>query len=93
MIVRALEKLRTHPNSKLPPGTNRCLCASCGVYFGGVTSYAMHRVGPADDRSCLAPGDVRDNQLRPLLKLNKFGYWVRIDHPGQRQQPIVRVAA
>jgi len=93
MIVHASEKLRTNPDSKLPPGTNRCLCASCGGYFGGVTSFDMHRVGPADDRSCLAPSDVRDRQKQPLLRLSNLGYWVRIRKPIHLQQPAVPVAA
>ena len=81
------------PDSKLQFGTNRCLCAACGHYFGGVTSFDMHRVGPADNRSCLAPCGVRDKQKQPLLQLNDRGYWVRIDRPIHLQQPAVRVAA
>ena len=93
MIVHASEKLRTNPKPKLPPGTNRCLCASCGAYFGGVSAFDMHRVGPAADRSCLPPGAVRDKQERSLLWLNKYGYWVRNKKPIHLQRPVVREAA
>ena len=62
---------------KLPPGRNFCRCAACGSYFGGVQAFDAHRVGPARDRGCLPPGEVRDKHGRPLLKLNLRGYWVR----------------
>ena len=62
---------------KLPPGRNFCKCPACGIYFGGVQTFEAHRVGPARDRGCLPPGEVRDKHNRPLLKLNLKGYWVR----------------
>ncbi len=93
MTIHLSNKLRTNPKLKLPPGTNRCLCASCGHYFGGVTAFDMHRVGPASERACLAPGGVSDGHNRPLLKLNKYGYWVRIDIPIHSHKPAVRKAA
>ena len=85
--------LRKSTNPKLPPATNRCLCALCGHYFGGAYAFEKHRVGPAANRSCLDPGAVRDKQNQLLLRLNKFGYWVRIDKPVHMRQPVVQVAA
>ena len=76
---------------KLPAGTNRCQCAACGEYFGGVRAFEVHRVGPTDDRACLAPAGMRDRQLRPLLRLNSRGYLVRIfDDVGR---PPLRAAS
>ena len=92
MIVHASEKLRIHPDPKLPPGTNYCLCPSCGHYFGGVTAFDMH-LGPASDRACLAPGGMSDSHKQPLLRLSNRGYWVRIRQPIHLQQPPVPVAA
>ena len=60
----------------LPIGSNRCLCAACGEYFGGVTAFDMHRIGPAHDRRCKAPAQVSDSKGKPLLKVSKYGYWV-----------------
>ena len=62
---------------KLKPGTNFCKCSACGMYFGGVTAFDLHRVGVYTDRSCLAPSDVRDKKNRPVLRLNDRGYWIR----------------
>ena len=92
MIVHSSEKLRTHPDSKLPPGTNYCLCPSCGAFFGGVRAFELHRVGPTNDRSCLAPGGVPDSHKQPLLRLSNRGYWGRIRQPIHLQQPAVSVA-
>lgn len=61
----------------LPPGSNFCQCAACGEYFGGVKAFELHRVGPATDRSCLAPSVVSDRKNRLLLRKNERGYWVR----------------
>ena len=63
-------------DKKLPPGTNYCKCSACGEYFGGVRGFELHRVGPADERSCLPPARVSDSKNRPLLKRNNKGYWV-----------------
>lgn len=62
---------------KLPPGSNKCRCAPCGEYFGGVRAFDIHRSGPGGDRRCLAPSGMSDRQGRPLLTLNAKGYWVR----------------
>ena len=87
--------LRKSTEPQLPPGTNRCQCASCGHYFGGVRAFEKHRVrvGPAVDRACLDPGGVSDSHKQPLLRLTEQGYWVRIDWPVHLRQPVVRVAA
>ncbi len=77
----------TQTDTKLPAGTNRCKCASCGEYFGGVRAFEVHRVGPTDDRSCLAPAGMRDRHLRPLLRLNSRGYLVRI-FEGCERSPL-----
>lgn len=54
------------PDSRLPPGTNRCRCAGCGRYFGGVNGFERHRVS----FNCIDPASVG-------LVLNSRGYWVR----------------
>ncbi|MGH7239912.1 MAG: hypothetical protein ACREHG_07585 [Candidatus Saccharimonadales bacterium] len=51
---------------KLPPGTNYCLCSSCGRYFGGVNGFERHRIS----FKCVDPVHVG-------LSLNEHGYWVR----------------
>ena len=79
-------KFHTQSDQKLPPGTNRCQCASCGAYFGGVNGFERHRIGPAADRRCLPLGAVRDKQNRSLLRLTEQGYWVRIDRPVHLRQ-------
>ena len=76
-------------DAKLPPGKNFCKCSGCGLYFGGVQTFEAHRVGPARDRSCSMPSEVRDKHGRPLLKLNRKGYWVR----AYGKRPNLRVVA
>jgi hypothetical protein len=39
---------------KLNPGSNKCLCRECGLYFGSVHAFDRHRVGGCNDRRCLA---------------------------------------
>ena len=78
---------------KLPPGTNRCRCASCGAYFGGLRAFEKHRIGPASDRTCLDPRCVSDRQNQSVLKLNRLGYWVLINRPVHLRHAIVQVAA
>lgn len=80
-------------DSKLPIGTNRCLCSGCGQHFGGVYTFELHRTGTYPDRSCLAPSAVSDRHGRPLLRLNNLGYWVRIDTPIQLHKPAAQEAA
>lgn len=58
---------------KLPPGTNYCRCPTCGEYFGGVTTFDRHRVGPAADRACLGRLAMR----RAGLSIDSKGYWRR----------------
>lgn len=50
----------------LPPATNFCQCAACGLYFGGVTGFEAHRVG----------GQCADPAAAGLTFSNR-GYWVR----------------
>ena len=73
-------------DSKLPLGTNRCKCSGCGSYFGGVGSFDLHRIGPADDRRCLAPAVMSDRGLRRQPR----GYWVRNFDAGR---PPLRVVS
>lgn len=65
------------PTGKLPPNTRYCRCAACGSLFGGVFSFDLHRTGPADERTCMAPSAMLDKQGRPVMKLNQRGFWVR----------------
>jgi hypothetical protein len=62
-------------DERLAPGTNHCLCDSCGQYFGGVTTFDLHRVGEYSDgtRRCLTAAEM---QARGL-SLNARGLWVR----------------
>lgn len=61
------------PVPTLPINNNRCLCASCKQYFGGVRTFEIHRVGPALDRACLGLAGMAERGLQ----LNAKGYWVR----------------
>lgn len=69
-----------HSDPMLPWYTNFCQCAGCGEYFGGVTSFDLHRrggVGGKGDRRCLPPSEIADREGRRLLRKNEKGYWVR----------------
>ena len=57
---------------KLKPGTNYCLCRSCGQYFGGVKGFDMHR----RDSGCLPPDTLLTRKGERLLEINARGYWV-----------------
>ena len=74
------EQRSRHPKSEialevptLPINSNRCLCASCKQYFGGVRTFEIHRVGPALDRACLGLAGMAERRLQ----LDAKGYWVR----------------
>ena len=58
---------------KLPVGSNKCNCAACGAYFGGVTALDKHRLGGYPDRVCLDAGAM----AKAGLQLNAKGYWSR----------------
>ena len=60
-------------DEKLPIGSNKCKCAACGEYFGGVRGFDQHRVGDYPDRACL---DVSGME-KAGLTLNDKGYWIR----------------
>ena len=60
----------------LPIGTNYCQCSVCGEYFGGVTTFDLHRRGRVD-RVCLPPSDVTDREGNGILRKNDKGYWIR----------------
>ena len=68
---------------KLPPGTNRCLCATCGEYFSGVRAFELHRVTVrvqvrvGGHRGCL--GQPGMSQIG--LRVDCYGYWGR-EWPG-----------
>lgn len=57
----------------LPPGTNYCLCRSCGEYFGGVSSFDHHRKGA----ECRDPESLMGKYGQTLLSKNARGYWVQ----------------
>ena len=63
----------TASDPKLPIGSNFCKCGGCGAYFGGVTSFDLHR----KKGSCVPPSEVSDRQNERVLRLNDRGYWVR----------------
>ncbi len=56
---------------RLPPGSNFCRCAACGVYFYNVKAFDKHRVGPGPDRRCMPT--ARCPELGLQLDVN--GYW------------------
>ena len=56
----------------LPPGTNRCLCGACGLYFGGSKLFGEHRIGRYPNRRCLTP----HRMAQKGWTLNDRGYWV-----------------
>lgn len=55
----------TGRDPRLPYGTNFCLCAACGRYFGGVNGFERHRV----NFQCVDAATIG-------LRLNR-GRWVR----------------
>jgi hypothetical protein len=71
--------------AKLVTGTNYCECCSCGLFFGGVTTFDMHRV-PADKdekghyiedwtrRRCLTEAEMADKGWHE----DENGYWARL---------------
>ena len=62
----------------LPPYKNFCKCAGCGLYFGGVNTFDLHRrVGVGRERVCLAPSKVSNKKGEQVLHLNNRGYWVQ----------------
>lgn len=65
-----------HSDPMLPPYSNFCQCSECGEYFGGVSTFDLHRRGKVD-RFCLPPSEVTDKEGNTLLRKNDRGYWVR----------------
>lgn len=62
----------------LPPGSPRCLCRSCGLYFTSDNAFAAHRVGDYGiDRRCLTEDELRAKGFEP----NEAGYW-RVPAPA-----------
>lgn len=61
-------------NTKLPPGSNRCQCAECGLYFLTVAAFEAHRMvesrAPRYRRSCATP----QSSNWPLER-DERGYW------------------
>ena len=80
----------TQSNSKVPVGSNKCQCPACGLYFGGVRAFEVHRVGPGHNRRCLDVAGMSDKLGMPLLTLNDRGYWIRTY--GNRPQNLADVA-
>ena len=70
---------------RLPVGSNFCKCSGCGEYFGGVTTFDLHRRG-RENRACVPPSDVTDKEKRPLLHQNDRGYWVRQYNQGMERE-------
>ena len=63
----------------LPHNSRYCKCGACGEYFTAVGTFDLHREGPAEDRRCIYPGDVRRKKSGvPVLAKNEKGYWFRI---------------
>ncbi len=58
-------------NTRLPPGTNFCKCALCGLRFKSVRAFDKHRIGVWPDRGCMPEAEC------PGLGLEKDpkGHW------------------
>ena len=59
-------------NPRLPVGSGRAQCAVCGLYFGSVAGFDMHRTGDTDARRCLTEFEMRKRGMA----VNEKGYWV-----------------
>lgn len=57
---------------KLPIGSNRAQCGVCGLYFGSVAGFDMHRVTEDGTRRCLTVAAMRERGMA----VNEKGYWV-----------------
>jgi len=95
--MRSLSQTRSHvcghsskpkqADPKLPPGRNFCRCAACGSHFGGLVAFDLHRVGPADDRSCTTTPQLPDAGLL----LDAHGYWRLPKRKFVKPAPKLRV--
>ena len=63
----------------LPVGTNRCLCAGCGRYFGGVSAFDAHQtLGPDGRPICHDPASLTRKDGTSLgYIVNDKGFWVQ----------------
>jgi len=63
-----------HPqhDPMLPPGTDRCRCVACGLYFGSSYGFDQHRTGPYPGRRCRTVGEL---EARGWL-VNAGGFWI-----------------
>ena len=60
---------------KLPFGSNYCQCPACGAYFTSPYSFDLHRADSGGKRVCRKPGELRHKNGKPMLAMNKKGYW------------------
>ena len=53
----------------------KCTCRKCGLVFGGIVSFDMHRVGShsKNERRCLSDEEM----LRVGLRIGSKGVWMR----------------
>lgn len=63
----------------LPLGTNRCMCAGCGRYFGGLSGFDAHQtLGPDGRPICHDPATLTRKDGTSLgYIVNEAGYWVQ----------------
>ena len=61
-------------DDRLPIGTNKCKCSSCGKYFNSAAAFDKHRVGlyVFKERRCLTTQEMQDIGM----DLNKAEYWI-----------------
>lgn len=66
-------------DTMLPVGTNRCQCAGCGRYFGGVSGFDAHQtISPTGDAVCADPASLTNSKGESLgYVLTEAGYWIR----------------
>lgn len=81
------KKLPRKPDPRLRPGTNHCLCPTCGQYFTNEKNFDLHRAGNAQDRRCVYPGLVVDKNGNARLRRRADGLWVR---PGKHPRETAR---
>lgn len=62
----------------LRPGTDRCRCTACGLYFNSGGAFSRHRIGPyapigqTETRRCLTAAELTSRGW----SVNETGHWV-----------------
>ena len=74
------QKREPEARGKLTPDTDVCQCAGCEEVFQTVKGFDRHRTGPATDRRCLTPDEMRGIGM----VINTFDRWGTKPYTGVR---------